>query len=107
MLKALNKSVDVIKKRVDSLPSNTQLMTKIVFTSDTDYHFIYEIIKNGKVIETIETDLTDNEIKTLENKYRTKLDFYLDDLTDDQVRYVVEELKAQIETTENESHKLY
>lgn len=97
--KTYNKTLNNLTEKVKKI-FKYNIIGKIEFTNYTDdikqakIIYKYYIYKNDKLIKILnDTDITEKELDALCKKYNTKLNINLDNLTDNELNYLLELLE--------------
>lgn len=109
--KSLNKVqirsiLDKAYKKMQELDKNIVITTGIIFTSQTDFFYIFNIFKDNKAVEKIsvnDVETWNKTFKDLTTKYKVNIIYDYSDLTFNQILYLRENLTDLIESTELES----
>lgn len=90
----IDNKIKNIDSRVKAIEPKSKIMLKITFTSDTDYEYTTQLIKNDKVIKILDNENA-TDLKELCKKYDAELTDNFDELTTDQLRYLADDLENQ------------
>lgn len=90
-LKKANRVITNYEDKLSVLDYDYFIISNIIFTSDTDYYYLFSIFKDNKLIEKIAVNDKKDYSKTfkdLSTKYKTNIIFNYNDLTTTQVNYL-------------------
>ena len=92
--KNIQNIMDRANKRLKELEKDVIIKTGVVFTSETDFYYVFTIYKDNKIIEKLRADTIeefDKRFKDLTNKYEVNIIYDYDDLTINQLRFLAGE----------------
>ena len=90
-LKRANKIVSSYEDKLNTLNYDYFIISSIVFTSDTDYYYLFSVFSDNKVIDKIKLDDASkykDTFRDLANKYKTNVIYNYNDLTFNQLKYL-------------------
>jgi hypothetical protein len=90
-LKRANKIVSNYEDKLNTLNYDYFIISSIVFTSDTDYYYLFSVFSDNKVIDKIKLDDASkykDTFRDLANKYKTNVIYNYNDLTFNQLKYL-------------------
>ena len=90
-LKRANKIVSSYEDKLNTLNYDYFIISSIVFTSDTDYYYLFSVFSDNKVIDKIKLDDASkykDTFRDLANKYKTNVIYNYNDLTFKQLKYL-------------------
>ena len=90
-LKRANKIVSSYEDKLSSLNYDYFVIASIVFTSDTDYYYLFSVFSDNKVIDKIKLDDASKykaTFKELADKYKTNIIYNYEDLNHNQLKYL-------------------
>lgn len=88
--KKANKIISSYEDKLSSLNYDYFIIASVVFTSDTDYYYLFSVFKDNQIIEKVSADSKDyNKIfKDLSIKYKTNIIYNYNDLNSKQLKYL-------------------
>lgn len=88
--KKANKIISSYEDKLSSLNYDCFIIASVVFTSDTDYYYLFSVFKDNQIIEKVSADSKDyNKIfKDLSIKYKTNIIYNYNDLNSKQLKYL-------------------
>ena len=90
-LKRANKIVSSYEDKLNTLNYDYFIISSIVFTSDTDYYYLFSVFSDNKVIDKIKLDDAskyNDTFRDLAIKYKTNVIYNYNDLTFKQLKYL-------------------
>lgn len=90
-LKRANKIVSNYEDKLNTLNYDYFIISSIVFTSDTDYYYLFSVFSDNKVIDKIKLDDAskyNDTFRDLAIKYKTNVIYNYNDLTFKQLKYL-------------------
>lgn len=94
----IKKQLANIDSRIDKIDAkNIKLEHTIHFTTNTDYEFIVNIIKNDRIFKTYnvkDAEQLDKLANKLQEQYNVPMQANYSSLTDNQLRYLIEGLNT-------------
>ena len=90
-LKRANKIVSSYEDKLNTLNYDYFIISSIVFTSDTDYYYLFSVFSDNKVIDKIKLDDAskyNDTFRDLAVKYKTNVIYYYNDLTFKLLKYL-------------------
>lgn len=90
-LKRANKIVSSYEDKLNTLNYDYFIISSIVFTSDTDYYYLFSVFSDNKVIDKIKLDDAskyNDTFRDLAVKYKTNVIYNYNDLTFKQLKYL-------------------
>ena len=93
-IKRASKIVNRYDERLKELDKDVVIFSGIVFTSDTDYYYIFSIYKDNKLISKVRANDSkeyDKVFADLTNKYEVNILTRYDDLNSKQISYLIAE----------------
>lgn len=90
-LKRANKIVSNYEDKLNTLNYGYFIISSIVFTSDTDYYYLFSVFSDNKVIDKIKLDDASkykDTFKELAVKYKTNVIYNYNDLTFNQLKFL-------------------
>jgi len=87
--------LDRASKKMQDLTKDVIITTGIVFTSDTEFYYIFNVFKDNKIADKVRANdviTFDRVFKELANKYEVNIIYDYGDLTYMQLKYLAEEL---------------
>ena len=92
MFKTINDKIDKANKKLkDIVKQDVSVVSKIVFTSDTDFYYVFNVIRKGEIIDKVRANDSkqyDKTFKDLANKYEVNIVYDYSDLTYKQLEYL-------------------
>ena len=82
--KANNKLKEIVKQDIS-------IVSKIVFTSATEFYYVFNVIRKGEIIDKVRANNSrqyDERFKELANKYEVNIIYDYSDLTYSQLEYL-------------------
>ena len=101
--KKANKVINSYEDKLSVLEYDFFIVSSIVFTSDTDYYYLFSVYQDNKVVEKIAVnDSTDYDrtFKDLSIKYKTNVIYNYNDLTSKQLKYLDDIEDSKLNTEE-------
>ena len=101
--KKANKVINSYEDKLGVLEYDFFIVSSIVFTSDTDYYYLFSVYQDNKVVEKIAVnDSTDYDrtFKDLSIKYKTNVIYNYNDLTSKQLKYLDDIEDSKLNTEE-------
>lgn len=88
--KKANKIISSYEDKLSSLNYDYFIIASVVFTSDTDYYYLFSVFKDNQIIEKVSADSKDynKTFKDLSIKYKTNIIYNYNDLTTKQLNYL-------------------
>ena len=89
--KRANKIIDNYEGKLEILDYDYFIISNIIFTSDTDYYYLFSVFKDNKVIDKVvinDGKDYDKTFKELSIKYKTNVIYNYNDLTFTQLSYL-------------------
>lgn len=89
--KRANKIINSYEDKLSVLDYDYFIISSIVFTSDTDYYYLFSVFKDNKVIDKISISKASDYskiFKELSIKYKTNVIYNYNDLTNTQLNYL-------------------
>lgn len=93
-LKKINDKLDKANRKLkDIVKQDVSVVSKIVFTSDTEFYYVFNVIRKGDIIDKVRANNVsqyDKAFKDLANKYEVNIIYDYSDLTFSQLKYLSE-----------------
>ena len=108
-IKRASKIVNRYDERLKELDKDVVIFSGIVFTSDTDYYYIFSIYKDNKLISKVRAnDIIeyDKVFADLTNKYEVNILTRYDDLNSNQIKYLIDTDAPKVDRAELETISL-
>ena len=88
--KKANKIISSYEDKLSSLNYDYFIIASVVFTSDTDYYYLFSVFKDNQIIEKVSVDSKDynKAFKDLSIKYKTNIIYNYNDLNSKQLKYL-------------------
>lgn len=89
--KKANKIISNYEDKLSILDYDYFIISSIVFTSDTDYYYLFSVFKDNKILEKVDVHKQQEYskiFKDLSLKYKTNVIYNYGDLTDKQLKYL-------------------
>lgn len=89
-LKRANKMIDNYESKLKILDYDYFIITNVIFTSSTDYYYLFSVFKDNQVIEKVAVDSKDFDktFRDLSIKYKTNVIYNYNDLNYDQLHFL-------------------
>lgn len=92
MFTAINNKIDKANKKLKEIvKQDVSIVSKIVFTSDTEFYYVFNVIRKGEIIDKVRANNSrqyDERFKELANKYEVNIIYDYSDLTYSQLEYL-------------------
>lgn len=92
MFTAINNKIDKANKKLKEIvKQDVSIVSKIVFTSDTEFYYVFNVIRKGEIIDKVRANNSrqyDERFKELANKYEVNIIYDYSDLTYNQLEYL-------------------
>lgn len=92
MFTAINNKIDKANKKLKEIvKQDVSIVSKIVFTSDTEFYYVFNVIRKGELIDKVRANNSrqyDERFKELANKYEVNIIYDYSDLTYNQLEYL-------------------
>ena len=108
-IKRASKIVNRYDERLKELDKDVVIFSGIVFTSDTDYYYIFSIYKDNKLVSKVRAnDIIeyDKVFADLTNKYEVNILTRYDDLNSNQIKYLIDTDAPKVDRAELETISL-
>lgn len=108
-IKRASKIVNRYDERLKELDKDVVIFSSVIFTSDTDYYYIFSIYKDNKLINKVRAnDIIeyDKVFADLTNKYEVNILTRYDDLNDNQINYLIDTDAPKVDLSELETIRL-
>ena len=108
-IKRASKIVNRYDERLKELDKDVVIFSGIVFTSDTDYYYIFSIYKDNKLISKVRANNSieyDKVFADLTNKYEVNILTRYDDLNSYQISYLIDTDAPKVDRAELETISL-
>lgn len=88
--KKANKIISSYEDKLSVLDYDYFIITNIVFTSESDYYYLFSVFKDNQIIEKVSSDSKDYDktFKDLSIKYKTNIIYNYNDLNSKQLKYL-------------------
>lgn len=89
--KKANKIISNYEDKLSILDYDYFIVSSIIFTSDTDYYYLFSVFKDNKILEKVDVHKQQEYskiFKELSLKYKTNVLYNYNDLTDKQLKYL-------------------
>ena len=85
-----NKIINSYEDKLSVLDYDYFIIASVVFTSDTDYYYLFSVFKDNQIIEKVSSDSKDynKTFKDLSIKYKTNIIYNYNDLNKKQLEYL-------------------
>ena len=92
MLKSINDKINRANNKLKEIvKQDVSVVSKIVFTSDTEFYYVFNVIRKGEIIDKVRANNSrqyDERFKELANKYEVNIIYDYSDLTYSQLEYL-------------------
>lgn len=108
-IKRASKIVNRYDERLKELDKDVVIFSGIVFTSDTDYYYIFSIYKDNKLVSKVRANDSkeyDKVFADLTNKYEVNILTRYDDLNSNQIKYLIDTDAPKVDRAELETISL-
>ena len=108
-IKRASKIVNRYDERLKELDKDVVIFSGVVFTSDTDYYYIFSIYKDNKLVSKVRANDSkeyDKVFADLTNKYEVNILTRYDDLKSKQISYLIDTDAPKVDRAELETISL-
>lgn len=89
--KKANKVLNSYEDKLSALNYDYFIISSVIFTSDTDYYYLFSVFKDNKIVDKIpvnDASEYNKVFKELSIKYKTNIIYNYKDLTSSQLDYL-------------------
>jgi len=88
--KKANKIISSYEDKLSVLDYDYFIISSVVFTSESDYYYLFSVFKDNQIIEKVSVDSKDynKAFKDLSIKYKTNIIYNYNDLNSKQLKYL-------------------
>ena len=89
--KKANKVLNSYEDKLNALNYDYFIISSVIFTSDTDYYYLFSVFKDNKIVDKIpvnDASEYNKVFKDLSIKYKTNIIYNYKDLTSSQLDYL-------------------